>query len=499
MKRFADVSFINMKVKNQSINSRNTLKANRKAANTLREYLKEKEMDTDFVKFSETQLAEILSHFYMDARRPDGEHYKIGSLQNFRYSLNRYLRSSPYNLHFDIIKDQVFTSANNNFRMAVAELQKMGKDKVEHRPLISHSDLKKLYESIHSNYDTPVGLYNKVQFDVRLFFFRRGIENLNVMTKSTLKVVCDPYSGLKYVTLSKEKTKSGGRDNRHGNSAFSNIPNLMPELVDTPLCPVKSFEKYLSKLHPLCDRLWQRPRETVSEDEAVWFYNSPVGERVMAGFMKKLSRSCSLSTIYTNHSIRATGLSLMSHSKFNTTQGTSQNRETNSNLRSSKSSLTENLSLQSALYDNPISSLLQSIEVNKTSKRKRIHETTTVILSSSGDSSSDELATCNQSEEDTTQIDNGVSSVKDRKKKMFDSSFVDRKAMKRTITNISRRRSTASKPAIATIKHKLWPVSIYVFFSLFNKFKSLVSDKCCWVLLKIRHLFPFFSIKLSSI
>ncbi|CAE1325125.1 unnamed protein product [Acanthosepion pharaonis] len=85
--------------------------------------------------------------------------------------------------------------------------------------------------------------------------------NLNVMTKSTLKVVCDPYSGLKYVTLSKEKTKSGGRDlyNRHGNSAFSNIPNLMPELVDTPLCPVKSFEKYLSKLHPLCDRLWQRP------------------------------------------------------------------------------------------------------------------------------------------------------------------------------------------------------------------------------------------------
>lgn len=126
MKRFADVSFINMKVKNQSINSRNTLKANRKAANTLREYLKEKEMDTDFVKFSETQLAEILSHFYMDARRPDGEHYKIGSLQNFRYSLNRYLRSSPYNRHFDIIKDQVFTSANNNFRMAVAELQKNG-------------------------------------------------------------------------------------------------------------------------------------------------------------------------------------------------------------------------------------------------------------------------------------------------------------------------------------------------------------------------------------
>lgn len=174
MKRFADVSFINMKVKNQSINSRNTLKANRKAANTLREYLKEKEMDTDFVKFSETQLAEILSHFYMDARRPDGEHYKIGSLQNFRYSLNRYLRSSPYNRHFDIIKDQVFTSANNNFRMAVAELQKMGKDKVEHRPLISHSDLKKLYESIHSNYDTPVGLYNKVQFDVRLFFFSVG-------------------------------------------------------------------------------------------------------------------------------------------------------------------------------------------------------------------------------------------------------------------------------------------------------------------------------------
>jgi hypothetical protein len=28
---------------------------------------------------------------------------------------------------------------------------------------------------------------------------------------------------------------------------------MMPEQPDSPFCPVRSFEKYLSKLHPICN------------------------------------------------------------------------------------------------------------------------------------------------------------------------------------------------------------------------------------------------------
>jgi hypothetical protein len=43
---------------------------------------------------------------------------------------------------------------------------------------------------------------------------------------------------------------------------------LMFSIEDHPYCPVKSFEMYISKLHPLCISLWQRPKESFSDDDA---------------------------------------------------------------------------------------------------------------------------------------------------------------------------------------------------------------------------------------
>ena len=65
---------------------------------------------------------------------------------------------------------------------------------------------KKLYGSMYMSNDTPVGLQNKVQFDIRLYFYRRGNENMRKMTK-VLKT--DEKSGLKYVVQAKgELTKN---------------------------------------------------------------------------------------------------------------------------------------------------------------------------------------------------------------------------------------------------------------------------------------------------
>ena len=44
--------------------------------------------------------------------------------------------------------------------------------------------------------------------------------------------------------------------------------SVMPEFPGSPYCPVKSFEMYISKLHPLCTSLWQRPKESFSDDDA---------------------------------------------------------------------------------------------------------------------------------------------------------------------------------------------------------------------------------------
>ena len=95
---------------------------------------------------------------------------------------------------------------------------------------------------------------------------------------------------------------------------------VMPEFPGSPYCPVKSFEMYISKLHPLCTSLWQRPKESFSDDDTVWYCNSRLGEKTLPKFMTKLSERAKLSQIYTNHSIRATGATLLTKSMFNPSQ-----------------------------------------------------------------------------------------------------------------------------------------------------------------------------------
>jgi hypothetical protein len=65
---------------------------------------------------------------------------------------------------------------------------------------VSEEDRKKIYSSVHTSPNTPFGLYNKVQWDIRLYFFRCGAENMRSMTKNTFIVKIDPETNRKYVT-----------------------------------------------------------------------------------------------------------------------------------------------------------------------------------------------------------------------------------------------------------------------------------------------------------
>lgn len=73
----------------------NTERNNKKAASLLREYLTETEQSSNFEALSAQQLNDVLKHFYLSARKADGEMYKVNTLESTRYSLNRYLKSPP--------------------------------------------------------------------------------------------------------------------------------------------------------------------------------------------------------------------------------------------------------------------------------------------------------------------------------------------------------------------------------------------------------------------
>ena len=83
-----------------------------------------------------------------------------------------------------------------------------------------------------------------------------------------------------------------------------------------PNCPVVSFELYLSHLHQLNEFLFQRPKRNASTSEDVWYDNMVVGERTLGEKLKNISREAQLSKCYTNHSIRATAVTILDKSGF---------------------------------------------------------------------------------------------------------------------------------------------------------------------------------------
>ncbi|CAG2226383.1 KCTD1_15 [Mytilus edulis] len=284
-RRFVDTSDEEIEQKRLKMSADKTIKQNIAAATIFREYLKVKKMDPGFEQYDTLKLDEVLGHFYMDVRKADGNRYKTNSLQCLRYSLNRYLKAPPYNKKIDIVNDESFSASRENFKAAMAELKRMGLGDVEYYPSIDEADRRKMYTSIYLSPNTPFGLQNKVQFDIRLYFCRRGMENMPQMTKSTFSVKKDPKTGLKYVVKTlDELTKN------HRSSDKEKTSGIMPENSGSEYCPVSSFEKYVNKLNPECDKLWQRPKDQFWEEDPSWYYNIPVGEKTLGNFMSYLSK-----------------------------------------------------------------------------------------------------------------------------------------------------------------------------------------------------------------
>ena len=123
------------------------------------------------------------------------------------------------------------------------------KRKTKHYPPLTDIDRQKLYTSLFFNTDTPTGLQNKVQYDVRYYFAIRGAENMQTMTNSSFILGTDPDTGLRYIDRVDEMT-----ENHWENGSSDDGPDGRMAETLTDDCPVASFLKYMSKLHPDQDR-----------------------------------------------------------------------------------------------------------------------------------------------------------------------------------------------------------------------------------------------------
>jgi len=71
-----------------------------------------------------------------------------------------------------------------------------------------------------------------------------------------------------------------------------------------------ALEFFLTKLNPECDALFQYPKRNWRTSDQVWYENRPLCVNKLSTTMKEISKKAGLSRIYTNHSVRATAITL---------------------------------------------------------------------------------------------------------------------------------------------------------------------------------------------
>ena len=83
--------------------------------------------------------------------------------------------------------------------------------------------------------------------------------------------------------------------------------------TDSPNDGYKAVKLYLSKLNPKSSAFFQYPSRNWAPSDPVLYDNKPLGINKLDSMMKEISQAAQLSRVYTNHSVRATAITLWSN------------------------------------------------------------------------------------------------------------------------------------------------------------------------------------------
>ena len=149
-----------------------------------------------------------------------------------------------------------------------------------------------------------------VWYTITMHFCLRGGEVQCMVRKSDLVFNgSDGKESIRLATDFMSKNHSGGV----AGTSFTSTGTITDDTQ------VKAIRKYLSHLHPDCDRLFQRAKTAagmaIADSECiVWFMKSPLSHNILSCMTRRLSADAQLSHSYFNHCLRATAITLMKKS-----------------------------------------------------------------------------------------------------------------------------------------------------------------------------------------
>lgn len=275
-------------------------------------------------------MNKCLSKFYLSARKQDGSHYKKTSLLSIRAALDRYLRSPPLNKKFSICDGIQFNEANTALNSYLKHLASSGKiaGTIHKNPLTAEI-IQKFFESgelASADTNVPRALLQTTWFYVSLYFGKRGRENQSLMKKSMLRLAVTA-AGEEYFELNKEEPGAVLSTKNHTGGLEGTEDHADGKIFSSPgskRCPVQTIKSYLSHLNPEVEFLFQRPKAKSTrfnpEEDSVWFERKVLGHNTLENMLKNMSQRAGIQPYFTNHSLRATAVTVLSSENVETRQ-----------------------------------------------------------------------------------------------------------------------------------------------------------------------------------
>ncbi|XP_060758189.1 uncharacterized protein LOC132868911 isoform X3 [Neoarius graeffei] len=285
----------------ESTDSENTKKQIKYGLAIFKEYCSLAEVN--YEELDNSQLDKLLSRFYAGARSKKGADYCAKTMHSIRFALQRHFLAARRT----DIRSQDFSVSNRTFKATLGKLKSKGKASVQHHPPVSPADMRLIQASL--DLSKPKELQQKVFVDCMIYFTNRGREKLRGMRPHDF--VLHEENGHEFFTLRVVNPK-----NHQAEAAEESQGGQMHEIPGNLRCPVKTLKKYLGKLNPLCDYFWQRPKQRVDEDNSVWYDHVPLGKNTLESMTKKISEAAGCSKKYTNHSLRATSITILDHAGY---------------------------------------------------------------------------------------------------------------------------------------------------------------------------------------
>ena len=266
------------------------------------------------------ELDKLLSRFFKDITKENGEEYEPSSLTSFQRSFQRYF--SEKKLPFNIFEDDEFSRSRQVLAAKRKSLVQSGfGNKPNATRELTEEEQEKLFETRQFGEHDPLVLQRTLWWFLFLHFGFRARDESRKLCWGDVLLEKDPETGRELLVWRTER----GSKTRQGSSETGHRRPFSPKLFATgdARCPVK-FYKAFEKLRPDEMMKPEAPfylavQQKRRADDQIWYMRSPLGKDQLGKFLSDAVSAAGLQSgkiRLSNHSVRKTSIGRLLDANF---------------------------------------------------------------------------------------------------------------------------------------------------------------------------------------